>query len=74
MLPLMHPPTSAFTDPAVGWLMCCFLPSAFVIAHHHATINTLVAGRFCCHSLSTTTTAAVAIAAAAGLSPIISYT
>ncbi len=53
-----------FTAPIIGWLLRCFLPSAFVIARRHATVNALVTGRFCRQSLSTPATAAAAAAAA----------
>jgi hypothetical protein len=53
---------SVFTAPVVGWLLHCFLPSAFVIAHHHATVDALVAGCFCCQSLSTAATTPTAAA------------
>ena len=33
--------------PFVGWLLHCCLPSNFVIACHHTTVVTLVAGCFC---------------------------
>ena len=37
---------AAAAPPFVGWLLGCCLPSDFVIACRHATINDLVAGRF----------------------------
>jgi hypothetical protein len=59
----MPPPMPAFTASIVGWLLRCFLPSAFVIARRHTTVNTLVAGHFCRQSSSTTTTTAATAAA-----------
>jgi hypothetical protein len=41
------PPPPAFVDPFVGWLLRCCPQSDFVIACRHATIDALVAGRFC---------------------------
>ena len=35
-----------FADPFIGWLFCCCLPSAFVIACCHAAVDALNAGRF----------------------------
>ena len=55
------PPPPAFADPFIGWLLCCFPPSAFVIACCHATIDTLVAGPFFCQSLSTAATATTVV-------------
>jgi hypothetical protein len=50
-------------------LHCC-LPSAFVIARCHVTVNALVDGRFCPQLSSIAATAATAAAAAAaGLPP-----
>jgi hypothetical protein len=46
-------------------LLRCFLPSAFVIASCHATVNAFVAGRLSRQLLSTAATAAAAAAAAA---------
>jgi hypothetical protein len=42
--------------------LCCFLPSAFVIARRHVTVKALVVGRFFCQSsvTATPTTAAAA--------------
>jgi hypothetical protein len=67
LLPSPPSPTPAFDfdSPVIGWLLHCFLPSAFVIACCHATVNAFVAGRFSRQLLSTTTTAANAAAAAA---------
>jgi hypothetical protein len=45
--PLPPPPLPTFDAPLFGWLLHCCLPSAFVIARHHATIDALVAGSFC---------------------------
>jgi hypothetical protein len=53
LLPSQPPPPPNFASPVVGWLLHCFPPSAFVIAHRHATVNAFVAGRFCHQSLST---------------------
>ena len=64
-----RPPPPAFADPFVGWLLRCFPPSAFVIACCHATIDALVASRFCRQSSSTANTAATAAAAAAAGPP-----
>jgi hypothetical protein len=44
-------------------LLHCYPLSAFVIACCHATINTRVAGRFCCKLSSIAATAAAAAAA-----------
>jgi hypothetical protein len=55
----------AFDSPIIGWLLHCFLPSAFVIACCHVTVNAFVAGHFSCQLSSITTTAAAAAAAAA---------
>jgi hypothetical protein len=63
LLPSPPPPTSTFTAPVIGWLLHCFLPSTFVIARHHATVNALIAGRFCRRSSFTAATAAAAAAA-----------
>ena len=41
------PPPLAFADPFIGWLLRCCPTSAFVIACRHATVDNLVAGRFC---------------------------
>ena len=41
------PPPPAFADPFIGWLLRCCPPSAFVIPCRHATVDDLVAGRFC---------------------------
>jgi hypothetical protein len=67
LLPLPPPPTPAFDfdSPVIGWLLCCFLPSAFVIARCHATVNAFVAGCFSCQLSSTATTTTNAAAAAA---------
>jgi hypothetical protein len=65
LLPLPPPPTPAFDDPIIGWLLYCFLPSAFVLAHCHVTVNAFVASCFSSQLLSTVTTAAAAAAAAA---------
>ncbi len=65
--PLPPLPMPAFVSPIIGWLLHCFLPSTFFIAHCHATNNALFAGCFCCQSLSPATCAAAA--AAAGLLP-----
>ncbi len=46
-------------------LMRCFLPSAFVIARYHATVDAFVAGRFSRQLSPTAATAAAAAAAAA---------
>jgi hypothetical protein len=50
-LPLLSPspppPPPAFASPIVGWLLHWCPLFAFVIACHHAIVNTLVAGRFC---------------------------
>jgi hypothetical protein len=55
-----------FDSPIIGWLLRCFLPSAFVITCHHATVNAFVAGRFS-RQLSSTPAIAAAAAAAAAL-------
>jgi hypothetical protein len=52
-----------FTAPVIGWLLRCFLPSTFVIARRHATVDALVAGCFCRQSSSTAATAAAVTAA-----------
>jgi hypothetical protein len=65
--PLPPPPTPAFDSPIIGWLLRCFLPSAFVIACCHATVNAFFAGRFSRQSSSTAATAAAAAAAASAL-------
>jgi hypothetical protein len=64
---LPQPPTPAFDfdSPVIGWLLHCFLPSAFVITCCHVTVDTFVASRFSRQLLSTATTAAAATAAAA---------
>jgi hypothetical protein len=54
----------AFTAPVIGWLLRFFLLSAFVIARRHATIDALIAGRFCRQLLSTAATAAATTATA----------
>jgi hypothetical protein len=64
-LPSPPPPTPAFDSPIIGWLLHCFLPSVFVIARCHATVNAFVAGRFSRQLLSTAATATAAAAAAA---------
>jgi hypothetical protein len=68
-LPLLSPspppPTPAFDSRVIGWLLRCFLPSAFIIAHCHATVDAFVAGYFSHQLLSTAATAAAAAAAAA---------
>ena len=75
--------TATATAPLfVGWLLPCCPPSNFVISCHHATVNALVASRFCQELSSTaataattattttaTTTATAATAAAAGPPP-----
>jgi hypothetical protein len=53
----------ASDPPVIGWLLRCFLPSAFVIACCHTTVDAFVAGRFSRQLSSTTTTAAAAAAA-----------
>jgi hypothetical protein len=58
-------PAFDFNFPIIGWLLHCFLPSTFVIARCHATVDAFVAGRFSRQLLSTATTAADATAAAA---------
>jgi hypothetical protein len=65
--PLPPPPKPAFDfdSPVIGWLLHCFLPSAFIIACCHATVDAFVAGRFSRQLLSTAATAAAAAAAAA---------
>jgi hypothetical protein len=63
--PSPPPSMPAFTAPIIGWLLHCFLPSAFVIARHHATVDAFVASCFCCQSLFLATTAAAAAAEAA---------
>jgi hypothetical protein len=55
----------AFDSPIIGWLLCYFPPSAFVIARCHVTVNAFVAGCFSCQLSSTAATAAAAAAAAA---------
>jgi hypothetical protein len=66
--PSPPPPPPAFASPVVGWLLCCFPLSAFVIACRHATVNALVAPpiifhhchcrhRRCCHCRRTATAA-----------------
>jgi hypothetical protein len=55
----------AFDSPVIGWLLRCFLPSAFVIAHCHVTVNAFVAGHFSHQLLSTAATATADAAAAA---------
>jgi hypothetical protein len=55
----------AFDSPVIGWLLLCFLPSTFVIACCHATVNAFVASRFSRQLLSTAATATAAAAAAA---------
>ena len=63
LLPLNYNPpgrAAAAAPPFVGWLLRCFLPSAFVIARCHAIVNTFVAGRFSRQLSSTTATAAEA--------------
>jgi hypothetical protein len=51
----------AFDSPVIGWLLRCFLPSAFVIARCHVTVDAFVAG---CLSGQLSSTAATAAAAA----------
>jgi hypothetical protein len=65
-LPSPPPPTPTFDfdSPIIGWLLHCFLPSAFVIQCCHATVNAFVASRFSHQLLSTAATAAAAAAAA----------
>jgi hypothetical protein len=67
MLPLLPPPTPVFDfySPVIGWLLRCFLPSAFVIACCHITVIAFVASHFSHQLLSTAATAAAAAAAAA---------
>jgi hypothetical protein len=60
---------SAFTAPVDGWLLRCFLPSAFVIARCHATVDALVARRFCRQSSSTAATAATTTTATPMVEP-----
>jgi hypothetical protein len=55
----------AFDSPIIGCLLRCFLPSAFVIARCHATVNAFVAGCFSRQLSSTAATSAAAVAAAA---------
>jgi hypothetical protein len=62
---LPPPPTLAFDSPVIGWLLHCFLPSAFVIARCHATVDAFVASCFSRQLLSTAATATTAAAAAA---------
>jgi hypothetical protein len=64
-LPPPPTPTFDFDSSVIGWLLHCFLLSAFVIARCHATINAFVAGRFSRQLLSTAATTAAAAAAAA---------
>jgi hypothetical protein len=65
LLPSPPPTTTAFDSPVIGWLLRCFLPSDFVIAHCHATVNAFVASRFSRQLLSTAATSAAATVAAA---------
>jgi hypothetical protein len=55
----------AFDSPVIGWLLRCFLSSAFVIACCHAIVNAFVASYFSRQLASTAATAAAAAAAAA---------
>jgi hypothetical protein len=72
LLPLLSPslptPLPVFASPVIGWLLHCFLLSAFVIAHCHATVDALVA--FCRQSLSIPATAAAAAAKEPPLPPL----
>jgi hypothetical protein len=61
---LPPPPTLASDSPVIGWLLHCFLPSAFVIACCHTTVDAFVAGPFSHQLLSAATTATTAAAAA----------
>jgi hypothetical protein len=55
----------AFDSPVIGWLLRCFLPSAFVIARCHTIVDAFVDSCFSRQLLSTATTAATAAATAA---------
>jgi hypothetical protein len=55
----------AFDSPIIGWLLCCFLLSAFVIARCHVTVDAFVDGRFSRQLSSTAATATAAAAPAA---------
>jgi hypothetical protein len=57
-------PAFDFDSPVIGWLLRCFLPSAFVIACCHATVNAFVAGCFS-RQLSSPAATATTVAAAA---------
>jgi hypothetical protein len=58
-------PAFDFDSPVFGWLLRCFLPSAFVIARCHANTNAFIAGHFSRQLSSTAATATTAAAAAA---------
>jgi hypothetical protein len=70
LLPWPPPPPPPFAVPIVGWLLHYCMPSGFVIARLHATVNTLVAGCFCCILSSIATTAAPAAATRPPLPPL----
>jgi hypothetical protein len=57
-------PAFDFDSPVIGWLLRCFLLSAFVIARCHVTVDAFVAGRVSRQLLPTAATAAAAAAAA----------
>jgi hypothetical protein len=54
----------AFDSPIIGWLLRCFLLSAFVIPRCHVTVVAFVAGHFSPQLSFTAATAAAAAAAA----------
>jgi hypothetical protein len=70
LLPPPPPTPPAFADSFVGWLLHCCPPSAFVIARRHATVNALVACRFCRQLSSIAATATTATAAGLPLPPL----
>jgi hypothetical protein len=64
MSPSLPPPTPAFDSPVIGLFLHYVLPSAFVIARRHATVDAFVAG---CFSRQLLFTAAFTAAATAAL-------